>query len=726
MGKAGIACAPQTARKSAEAMGKNHDSKIKHLQYTCEENYKKMIIVETIKDCGGIIHPVNSHSDSEDQCPGPSNFEDEFSTLNMSDLEPGDANAMDDHTLKEKVYNKTSSFFTEQLYNEVVHELGLQILRGESSRTACMNLIEAFKKGTRAKYKLVGDNIDMLIKVRSMTLENRNRDIHWFNLMAIILKVTGDHLPDDGPQRILTDVPNADLIPSPEDNCSLAQDFAHLIARSWTKNFDILKNFRHIVPRHIPHVYSEVMKNVTDVIALGIIPKSETTTEGMIEIMKTAQSEYTPTVQVTSETREIVDTIAFEGDALTEERARHSQWARSDGDTEEERIDGLHPVNADWHAIRIAYDAVLNILSKNDGGQDPGSYWYNATKTGNEKAKSKVLDDYNSVRDFFQVHVEAYIISATMSYWNISSTSASFVPETILNSDDKVKQDWLYSKVHDFAKHLIFYDPKCHATLLELNGPFKCDVCDKVYQLHAAFIRHQRKIHNINFDSRSSSEQTIPDEDHVYNYGCVTISLGLLLRNFHDAVHEGDGNRIVRVWKFLLLLFRGYNKTKYAYAALHLQAEIKALLSESKAHELIWNRTVNDRYGSGNRKSNDLKMENLNLIAKESYRHAGMQNITPEYAVKVGKSMQSVHNLVESMTKEGATKATSYHTDKTLSGTFRKLVQIVQEANIFTVHPGREYSAFPKFNKNVLHHIDYKSLNDWMKKHKRKWQKKLL
>jgi hypothetical protein len=101
------------------------------------------------------------------------------------------------------------------------------------------------------------------------------------------------------------------------------------------------------------------------------------------------------------------------------------------------------------------------------------------------------------------------------------------------------------------------------------------------------------------------------------------------------------------------------------------------------------------------------------------------RTFTPEYAVKVGKSMQSVHNLVESMTKEGATKATSYHTDKTHSGTFRKLVQIVQEANIFTLHPGRECSAFTKFNKNVLHHIDYKSLNDWMKKHKRKWQKKL-
>ena len=40
-------------------------------------------------------------------------------------------------------------------------------------------------------------------------------------------------------------------------------------------------------------------------------------------------------------------------------------------------------------------------------------------------------------------------------------------------------------------------------------------------------------------------------DDKVYVYATEVISLGLLWHNFHDAVKEADGDRILRIWKIL-------------------------------------------------------------------------------------------------------------------------------------------------------------------------------
>ena len=42
--------------------------------------------------------------------------------------------------------------------------------------------------------------------------------------------------------------------------------------------------------------------------------------------------------------------------------------------------------------------------------------------------------------------------------------------------------------------------------------------------------------------------------------------------NFVDAIAEGDGNRIIRCWKYLLLHFYAEVKTKYAIEAQYLPA----------------------------------------------------------------------------------------------------------------------------------------------------------
>ena len=51
----------------------------------------------------------------------------------------------------------------------------------------------------------------------------------------------------------------------------------------------------------------------------------------------------------------------------------------------------------------------------------------------------------------------------------------------------------------------------------------------------------------------------------------MVLSTALFMAEFKDAVREGDGIRVDRVWKYLLLFFRSSGKTKYAPEALYLQ-----------------------------------------------------------------------------------------------------------------------------------------------------------
>ena len=72
-------------------------------------------------------------------------------------------------------------------------------------------------------------------------------------------------------------------------------------------------------------------------------------------------------------------------------------------------------------------------------------------------------------------------------------------------------------------------------------------------------------------DDSSNKEQGIDrDDDQVQAYASKLLTLGLLLMEFSDGIREGDGVRILRCWKYFLLLFKANNRTNYSIEALNL------------------------------------------------------------------------------------------------------------------------------------------------------------
>lgn len=79
----------------------------------------------------------------------------------------------------------------------------------------------------------------------------------------------------------------------------------------------------------------------------------------MAQLMMKNQQHYVPLTDGEWNQAEILEPIFFDGDALTEERARNAQWMFKDGDSRIDRLEGLDPVHTDWHAKVKLYEVIL-------------------------------------------------------------------------------------------------------------------------------------------------------------------------------------------------------------------------------------------------------------------------------------------------------------------------------------------------------------------------------
>lgn len=77
-------------------------------------------------------------------------------------------------------------------------------------------------------------------------------------------------------------------------------------------------------------------------------------TADMAQILKDYQSKYVPCF-ASDNKKEVVATVPVHGDQLFEERARNVEWTFRDGQSSYDRLEGVPPEHADWHAKVTLY-----------------------------------------------------------------------------------------------------------------------------------------------------------------------------------------------------------------------------------------------------------------------------------------------------------------------------------------------------------------------------------
>ena len=133
----------------------------------------------------------------------------------------------------------------------------------------------------------------------------------------------------------------------------------------------------------------------------------------------------------------------------------------------------------------------------------------------------------------------------------------------------------------------------------------------------------------------------------MFNYNTALLAEGLFFLNFLDSTSEGDGERTLRQYKYLMLLCRadGAHSTKYALESLYQLLLVNGYLSESEAEVFTWNGTVNNRGGAGKNIPFDLEVEHSNNYIKQGINHLGV-NLTENAVSRVARAEKPVREII--------------------------------------------------------------------------------
>lgn len=133
-------------------------------------------------------------------------------------------------------------------------------------------------------------------------------------------------------------------------------------------------------------------------------------------------------------------------------------------------------------------------------------------------------------------------------------------------------------------------------------------------------------------------------DDRINIYATEVLTLGMLWHNFHDAIKEGDGNRLIRCWKFNLLAFKSARRKNYSIEALNLLLQVNYILSPREAAQVKWCRSVNTSGRQGRNIPMDLHLEHFNRRLKGILQN--MRSNTNKASVSMAAKTVDVVNHV--------------------------------------------------------------------------------
>jgi len=219
-------------------------------------------------------------------------------------------------------------------------------------------------------------------------------------------------------------------------------------------------------------------------------------------------------------------------------------------------------------------------------------------------------------------------------------------------------------------------------------------------------------VHNFVHIGYSNEPTVSGSNDKGFEYTKDLFTMCLVWHGFHDAVQEGDGDRIVMYWKILLPIFQQQGHYNYAKEAFILLAQ-NMFLSERKATELKWSRTVNTTGRVGCNIPCDLHMEHLNRRLKYLIGNLG-PNANPKAIERAAKSLGVVHQVCRQFEEQaGATINKPYASYPSFQKDFNKIVELLDKEQMFCVRNGRSLKTYKE--SPLMSSFNWKNVGEWVK-----------
>ncbi|XP_078582808.1 uncharacterized protein LOC144865739 [Branchiostoma floridae x Branchiostoma japonicum] len=584
--------------------------------------------------------------------------------------------------------------------------------------------VEIAAKTPLPTFQIIFDNVDLNVTAKHQSAENRNQSLHWIQQFGALDRVKSP--PSAGPQRQLRDFQLEEVMVTDVVQHLLRGDFIILVSHVLVERLAAFRGFRDVVVRHIRHQYSDEMEQPSEQTWLGLQFKNENKGRDMADILRYIQTNYVPSeVDEDGNITHLVQPILLGGDWLSEERAEGVQAGFRDGDSAEERLEGMSPKHELWHGKMNLDEIMFGIFGK-PSAADIASLTANMNVIGASNARKGPHAANNAYQEFMMKDFQAFIIHASKKIFHLQSVDdapEAIVPDQILGGDEHTRRDWLHSRAAEIV------DIAFHEEVASINrivegiqdSRYHCrqEGCTKSFVRAKARSMHEVKKHNLHVSARTNDDST---EDGVYNYHSAKFGMALLLHNLKDATREGDGERVARCLKMALLFFRAYGHTKYAMGTFLFFARQTTLLPANLAHSLKWNRFINNAGGKGKNMPMDLRLENMNGLFKAFAKHLG-PNLNEASAARIANAIGELEAMLNSIDFDlGVTRAGGYHHKGDPTEDILKLVEQYDQCNVLQYQPGRQYACFPGFKRDLLAKLDVKQMANWMRTKLKHWE----
>ena len=286
-------------------------------------------------------------------------------------------------------------------------------------------------------------------------------------------------------------------------------------------------------------------------------------------------------------------------------------------------------------------------------------------------------NDFNACDDFFDVVISGHIIAALLVTLKMKSTSDP--PSNDVFPD--AQTFWMRSE----EERRLFLDK----------------VCKKLFDTFVGFTFNEPAV------------SSIKDTDGVHSYSKQLLRLSCFYLEFADAIREGDGERVLRCWRYLLPICLGSGRTNYSCEVLNMLFQHSFALPPRLSAQLLWSRFINAHGEPGKNIPADLHMEHLNRLAKNAIRDQGA-NKTKEAISRVGKAVGTLGPVLNQFDRENSVATPSGKHSRTKAGKDISLVASeLIKSEAFAIKAGRKHATFSR-PKNVLHLKSKDELLAWM------------
>nr|XP_054757175.1 uncharacterized protein LOC129263286 [Lytechinus pictus] len=563
--------------------------------------------------------------------------------------------------------------------------------------------LESLNASRHPGYILNGDNVDVKVKPRQASMEDKGQDLHFYQFLAVKNRIADFSLSDVAPAMNVEDASLNMFLPSPEDNNHLRDEWATLVARVVTQNIPALSWMAEFTETKIKHEYMDKTKQKSTVVNLGVITENENTHEGIVAILDKMNA-YIPMMK---DSNVQIPTLSG-GDLLTCERQVNAKKDRQDSTSSASKWEGVIPVIDDFHAMANFLEVIWKVLYSTKSARDPGTLYASRNFLRATNVPASPLKDVNASVEFLTRYSESLIVAAALHHFGMedvnSQPTRNIIDKDSTNVADEVKEQ-LGRLVDRYAIH--------EGPHFDRASKFVCPLCNKEYVHQRSLQKHTEQQHSNEPSKQTTSTNT---EDSMFNYSSAALGMCLLWMDFEDARKYGDGARIIRLYKYFVLYFKLEGKTKYALHSLRLLAQVKCLLSPRLAHQLIWNRVVNNVGKEDTNVELDRENEHHNRIFKEEYRQFHGK-VSKASVARVSHSAQTSEKILTKVDEGTQTRAyKGAHKKKDLSEDVQRLAHHMHREQIFSEKDSRHHHAFPSFPLNPLSRLNLASLRSWMSK----------